>query len=422
MENSLQNAAPTSRLRTILVLGALVALGPLTIDTYLPALPAITDDLGSTDAAVQFTLTGTLIGLAIGQLVVGPLSDALGRRRPLIAGTIIHVVASMLCVIAPNVAVLGVLRAVQGFGAAAAMVIALAVVRDLFDGNAAATVMSRLMLVMGVAPIVAPSLGSVILVHGSWRGVFAMLAALGLGLMLVAMFLLKETLPQQNRRQLELGPVLRTYASLFRDRQFVVLVVVAALGMAALFAYISGSSFVLQDQYGLGQQQFSLVFAVGAIALIGASQLNVVLLQRFNPKQIVIAALLVSTVAGAVLIVTTELGIGGMWGFLIPVWFVLGAAGFVIPNSPALALSRHGEAAGTAAAVLGAAQFGLGALVAPLVGVLGNDGPAIAMTMTAGALIALLALFAVRTSTTDTESVVVYEGKDVDVDAAVSQR
>ena len=390
-----QPAAP-SRLRTILVLGALVALGPLTIDVYLPALPAITEDLGSTDAAVQFTLTGTLIGLAVGQLVIGPLSDSLGRRRPLIAGTMIHIVASLLCMIAPTVGVLGVTRALQGFGAAAAMVIAIAIVRDLFDGRAAATVMSRLVLVMGVAPIVAPSLGSLVLIHGSWRGVFAGLAVVGAALMLVAMFLLKETLPEERRRPNEFLPVLRTYGSLLGDRRFVVLVLVAGLGMSALFAYISGSSFVLQDGYGLGEQQFALVFGIGAVALISASQLNVLALQRFTPQRIVTVALVAMAASGAALIVTTTTGFGGIVGFMVPVLFVLASAGFVMPNSPALALSRHGEAAGTAAALLGAAQFGIGALIAPLVGVLGNDGPAMAIAMTGGATIALFALASVR--------------------------
>lgn len=395
-------AAPaSSRLRIILVLGALVALGPLTIDTYLPALPAITEDLNSTTAAVQFTLTGTLLGLAVGQLVVGPLSDSLGRRRPLIAGTIVHIVASILCMMAPNVAVLGLLRTLQGFGAAATAVIALAIVRDLFSGRGAATVLSRLVLVMGVAPILAPSLGGVVLLHGSWRWVFALLAVLGAALMLIAIFLLKETLPEERRRPAAIRPVLSTYRFLLRDKQFVVLVLVAALGMSALFSYIAGSSFVLQDQYGLDEQQFALVFGIGAVALIGASQLNVIALNRFTPQRIVIVALMAMAAAGATLFVTTSLEFGGIWGFMVPVLFVLAAAGFVMPNSPALALSRHGEAAGTASALLGAAQFGLGAVVAPIVGVLGNDGPAMAITMTIGAGIALAALIAVGTVSTD---------------------
>jgi MFS transporter, DHA1 family, multidrug resistance protein len=383
-----------ARVRLILVLGALIALGPLTIDMYLPALPAIADDLLTTSSAVQLTLTGTLLGLGIGQLVIGPLSDAMGRRMPLIAGTAVHVVSSVLCLVAPNVAVLGLLRLLQGVGAAAAMVVAMAVVRDLFSGRAAATVLSRLMLVMGVAPILAPTLGAAILLKGSWRGVFAVLAGLGVALMLVAVFLLKETLPPERRRTGALRPVLRTYRSLLADREFVVLALVSALGMSALFSYVSGSSFVLQDHYGLNQQEFGLVFAVGAVALIGASQLNVVLLNRLTPARIVLRALTAAVVSGLVLVALTATGAGGLLGFVVPLFFLLGAVGFVLPNAPALALSRHGEAAGTAAALLGATQFGLGAAIAPLVGVLGNDGPAMAVTMTGGAAVAWLALAA----------------------------
>jgi MFS transporter, DHA1 family, multidrug resistance protein len=387
-------AEPTrsERVRVILVLGALVALGPLTIDMYLPALPAIADNLHTSSAAAQLTLTGTLLGLGLGQLVIGPLSDAVGRRVPLITGTALHIVASLLCLIAPNIGVLGALRTLQGVGAAAAMVVALAVVRDLFSGRAAATTLSRLMLVMGAAPILAPSLGGAVLLTGSWRSVFAVLAILGMALMIVALVALKETLPPERRRDGQVAPVLRTYGSLLIDREFVVLSMVAALGMSALFSYVSGSSFVLQQQYGLNQQQFALVFGLGAVAIIGASQFNVVLLDRFTPKRIVLVALTTATISGLVLTILAVTGVAGLAGFIVPLLFVLGSVGFVLPNAPALALSRHGEAAGTAAALLGATQFGLGALVAPLVGVLGNDAPAMAITMTGGAAIAMVAL------------------------------
>jgi DHA1 family bicyclomycin/chloramphenicol resistance-like MFS transporter len=393
-EQLAESPTGAARLKIILVLGALIALGPLTIDMYLPALPALGADLGASESAVQLTLTGTLVGLGLGQLIIGPLSDAMGRRRPLIAGTIVHIGASVLCLVAPNVVVLGLLRTLQGVGAAATMVVAMAVVRDLFSGKAAATILSRLMLVMGTAPILAPSIGAAVLLTGSWRGVFAVLALLGGALLLVAIFLLKETLPPERRRTSAIRPVLRTYKMLVSDRQFVVLALVAALGMSALFSYVSGSSFVLQDTFGLSQQEFGLVFAVGAVALIGASQVNVVLLNRWTPRQIVFGALAAGLVFGAVLILVAESGFGGLVGFLAPLLLLLAAVGLVLPNAPALALSRHGEAAGTAAALLGAAQFGLGALIAPIVGVLGNDGPAMALTMTGGVLVAWVALAA----------------------------
>jgi MFS transporter, DHA1 family, multidrug resistance protein len=392
-----RDSTPTAgeRMRVILVLGALIALGPLTIDMYLPALPSIVDDLESSSAAVQLTLTGTLIGLALGQLIIGPLSDIVGRRLPLIVGTAIHIVASLLCAIAPNVAVLGLFRGLQGLGAAAAAVVAMAVVRDLFTGRAAATVLSRLMLVMGVAPVLAPSLGGGILLVGSWRWVFGALTILGVALLVLAVFSLRETLPPERRRGRGIMPVVRTYGGLLRDRQFVVLVLVAALAMSALFAYIAGSSFVLQEEFGLNEQQFAIVFALGAIALIGASQLNVLLLGYFAPVRIVISALSGAVVASLVMTVLAVAGIGGMIGFLVPLWFVLGAVGFVMPNAPALALSRHGEAAGTAAALLGAAQFGLGAIIAPVVGALGNDNVAVSVTMVGVSALALAALIAV---------------------------
>jgi DHA1 family bicyclomycin/chloramphenicol resistance-like MFS transporter len=385
----------------IVVLGVMVALGPLTIDMYLPALPKIADDLSVSSSVVQLTLTGTLAGLALGQLIVGPLSDSLGRRRPLMAGIMLHIAASILCVLAPNLVVLGLARVLQGAGAAAAMVVAIAVVGDLFADNAAATVLSRLMLVLGVAPVVAPSLGAAVLLHGSWHWVFAALVVLAGVLLLVAALALPETLPPSHRRPLRVRGIAATYAELLRDKRFVILVLVAALGMSGLFAYIAGASFVLQGTYGLDQQAFALVFGAGAVALIGATQFNVVLLRRFSPQTITLWALAAALLAAGVFVGLSVAHVGGLAGFVVPVWAILGTMGLVIPNAPAVALSRHPDAAGTAAALLGAAQFGLGAAVAPLVGVLGNDELALSVVMAVSVLVALLALLAVGASTTD---------------------
>lgn len=262
-------------MQLVLVLGALIALGPLTIDMYLPALPAITAAFATTEAATQLTLTGTLAGLALGQLLIGPLSDALGRRRPLIAGVVLHVLASGAAAIAPNILVLGALRVLQGVGCAAAVVVAMAIVRDLFTGVAAATLLSRLMLVMGAAPVLAPTLGSQVLRVTDWRGIFVVLAALGVGLVALAVVGLQETLPPSRRRPGGVRATLGAYRTLLRDRTFVGLVVVAGLSMAALFGYVAGSSFVFQGQYGMDEQTFGLVFGAGAIGLIAATQLNV---------------------------------------------------------------------------------------------------------------------------------------------------
>ena len=399
-----------SRTRMIVVLGVMVALGPLTIDMYLPALPKIADDLAVSSSVVQLTLTGTLAGLALGQLIVGPLSDSLGRRRPLMAGIVLHIAASVLCMLAPNLAVLGLARVLQGAGAAAAMVVAIAVVGDLFAESAAATVLSRLMLVLGVAPVVAPSLGAAVLLHGSWHWVFAALVVLAGVLLGVAALGLPETLPPSHRRPLRVRGIAATYAELLRDRRFVILVLVAALGMSGLFAYIAGASFVLQGTYGLDQQSFALVFGAGAVALIGATQFNVVLLRRFSPQTITLWALAAALLAGGVFVGLSVADVGGLAGFVVPVWAILGAMGLVIPNAPAVALSRHPDAAGTAAALLGAAQFGLGAAVAPLVGVLGNDELALSVVMAVSVLVALLALLAVGVSTSDNDDDTVIEG------------
>ena len=383
---------PPSRVRMIAVLGALVALGPLTIDMYLPALPKIADDLSVSSSVAQLTLTGTLAGLALGQLIVGPLSDSLGRRRPLMAGIVLHMLASLLCLFAPNIEVLGVARGLQGMGAAAAMVVAIAVVGDLFAESVAATVLSRLMLVLGVAPVVAPSLGAAVLLKASWHWVFAALVVLAGILLLLAALALPETLPASHRRPLKVRSIAATYVELLRDAGFVILVLVAALSMSGLFAYIAGASFVLQGHYGLDQQAFALMFGAGAVALIGATQFNVVLLRRFAPQTIVLWALVVAALTGVVFVGLSYEHIGGLPGFVVPVWAILAAMGLVIPNAPAVALARHPDAAGTAAALLGAAQFGLGAAVAPMVGVLGNNEIALALVMTAGMVIALLLL------------------------------
>src|SRR4051812_36971441 len=323
--------------RLALILGAFVAVGPLTIDMYLPALPALRADLGTTSAAVQLTLTGTLVGLAVGQLVIGPWSDALGRRRPLLAGTALHVLASLLVLVAPNLAVLAMLRVLQGVGTAAAGVVALAIVRDLFDGRAAATMLSRLFLVMGVAPVLAPTIGGELLRFTSWRGIFAVLAVYGVVLLAVGFVGVRETLPPERRRPGGLRGTGAVYGSLLRDRAYVGLVVVAGLTMAALFAYVSGSSFVYQRQFGLDAQQFGLVFGAGAFWLIAATQLTPVLLRRWSSAQLLLAATAAGTVAGGVLLGLAGTCNGGPFCGAVPLLAGLSATGPTLAHAPALA-------------------------------------------------------------------------------------
>ena len=389
---SAEPVAPPRAWRIVLLLGSLIALGPLSIDMYLPALPDLTGDLSATPSEVQLTLTGVLVGLGLGQLLIGPLADVYGRRRPLLAGIALHVATSLLCAVAPTIAVLDVLRVLQGVGAAAASVVAMAVVRDLFTGAAAAAVISRLVMVMGLAPVMAPSLGSAVLEVGSWRTVFVVLAGLGLLLGGVAVVGLTETLPAERRTAGGLRPTLRGYGVLLRDRRLVGFMVVASLTMAAVFAYVSGAPFVLQEGFGLDERTFGVVFGAGAIGLIASSQLNVTLLRRFPPGVILSAALAVAAVAGLVLLLDAVTGAFGILGILVPLWVVLAMVALCGPNATALALAEHGERAGAASALLGASQFVVGALVAPLAG-LGEAGSAVPMAATiAGALVAAAVL------------------------------
>jgi MFS transporter, DHA1 family, multidrug resistance protein len=386
--------SPTGRryVQLVLVLGALIALGPLTIDMYLPAFPRIGDDLGASDSAVQLTLTGMLLGLAVGQLVIGPLSDAFGRRRPLVVGIATHAVASLACAVAPTIVLLATVRVVQGFAGAAISVVAMATVRDLFEGVAVARIMSRLMLVIGLAPILAPTIGGLVLTFTSWRGIFVVLAGAALLLVAVAFFFLRETLPVDRRRPATVRSSLAAYRSLVRDRVFVALAVIGGSMMAAIFAYVSGAPFVLQDGFGLDTRTFGLVFGLNAAGLTVTSQVNPVLLRWFTVRQVLGGAIVAATLAAAALLVVGLTGAGGLIAVLVPLAVLVSTAGLALPNVPALALTRHGEAAGTAAAVLGCVQFGVGAVVAPLVGAFGSTTAApmaaamLAVTTLAGVL------------------------------------
>ncbi|WP_037355216.1 Bcr/CflA family multidrug efflux MFS transporter [Amycolatopsis orientalis] len=382
-----------SQLKLVLVLGVLVALGPLSIDMYLPALPDITRELSTTESTIQLTLTGTVLGLGLGQLVAGPLSDAMGRRIPLVAGSLIHVLASLLCLVAPTVELLSAARVLQGLGAAAGAVLALAVVRDLYTDRAAAKLLSKLILVMGVSPVLAPTLGSALLAWTHWRGVFVALAAIGLASGVAAALALPETLPPARRQPFRFRATVRSYRSLFTDRSFVGLVLVAGFAMAGLFAFVSGGSFVFQQQYGLDQQQFGLMFGASAVWLIAATQVNARLMNRFEPHQVLLFASVAAAASAAVLLATALTGFGGMFGVAVPVWAVLFFAGLILPNAPAVALDAHGDNAGTAASLLGAVQFGVGAAVSPVVGLLGNNAVAMATVMFGGLVVSGLVLW-----------------------------
>ncbi len=372
-----RTASPTGGryVRLVLVLGAMIALGPLTIDMYLPAFPRISHDLDASDSAVQLTLTGMLLGLAVGQLVIGPLSDSLGRRRPLIVGICAHATASALCAIAPTIAVLAGVRVLQGLAGAAVSVVAMAIVRDQFEGVAMARIMSRLMLVIGLAPIIAPSLGGLVLGFTSWRGIFVLLAAAAVLLLVVAVLGVPETLPAARRRPAGVAASLVGYRALLRDRVFVALALIGGLMLAAMFAYVSGASFVLQDGFGLDARTFGLVFGINAAGLTITSQFNPLLLRRLRVRTVLTGAIIGAMAAATALLVVGLTGVGGLVAVLVPLALLVSLAGLSLPNTPALALTRHGEAAGSAAAVLGCVQFGVGAFIAPVVGAFGSSTP-----------------------------------------------
>ena len=379
-------------MRLVVVLGAVNAIGPLSIDMYLPAFPEIADGLNTSAAQVQLTLTACVAGLALGQLVVGPLSDRLGRRVPLIAAMAVYAVASVSCALAPSALVLMGLRLVQGLAGAGGVVIARAVVRDLHSGAAAVRLFSSLMLVTGLAPILAPLAGAQILGVTSWRGIFVVLAVLSALLAALVAFGLRETLPPERRIHDGLGRTLATMRGLLADRWFLGHALAGGLGFGALFAYIAGSSFVLQGIYGVSPQLYSVLFAVNGLGLIGGSQVNARLVGRYGPARLLRAGLLsIAASAGTLLAVVVAGGLG-VWAVLAPMFVIVSSLSFVLPNSTALALADHAEVAGTASALLGVCQFLIGALVAPLVGAGGTDSAVpMAGVMTAAALGALVA-------------------------------
>jgi DHA1 family bicyclomycin/chloramphenicol resistance-like MFS transporter len=378
--------------RLVIVLGSVNAIGPLSIDMYLPAFPEIARSLETSASSVQLTLTACVAGLALGQLLIGPLSDRYGRRTPLIAAMSVYAVASVLCVLAPNVLALTGLRFVQGLAGAGGVVIARAVVRDLHSGAAAVRLFSSLMLVTGLAPILAPLAGGQVLNHTSWRGIFWVLTVLSALIALLVTFGLRETLPKARRSSSGLAETLRTMRALLRDRWFVGHGLAGGLGFGALFAYISGSSFVLQGIYGVSPQLYSVLFAMNGLGLIAGSQVNARLVGRFGPAYLLRAGLVAIAVSASALLVVVSVGGFGVVAVLVPMFVIVSSLAFVLPNSTALALNDHAAVAGTASALLGMGQFVIGAAVAPLVGAAGTESAVpMAAIMTVVALAALVA-------------------------------
>lgn len=379
-----------NRIAIFVVVGALTGIAPLSIDAYIPGLPELTSDLGTSASTGQLTLTAFLLGLALSQVVAGSISDNVGRRGPVLAGLIAYLASSLLCGLSPGILTLTFLRLVQGAAAGVGFVIARAIIRDLYTGTAGARIFARLVIVSGVAPVIAPILGGQVLRFTSWRGLFVLFAVVSAMILAAAYVFLFETLPVHLRHEPGLRTKLRVFRALIVDTSFLPYALVGSLGFAAMFSYIAGAPFVLEDIHGLSPQEFSLAFAANALGLVVLSQVSGRLVERVGPAVLLRVGAAMSATGGAVTLLSVVLE-AGLMPLLIGLWLTVSAIGLIVPNSTALALARQGERAGSASALYGLGQFGLGALLAPLAGIAGNhDALPMAITIAACGLGALL--------------------------------
>ena len=358
--------------RTVVVLGLLSTLGPLSLDLYLPALPQLADDLNASASAAQLSITACLVGLAFGQLIAGPLSDRLGRRRPLIVGLVAFLLASVACALAPSVAILVLLRLIQGLAGAAGIVISRAIARDLYSGRALMIFFSRLLLVAGLAPVIAPILGGQLSRIMSWRGIFGVLAGFGAVLLLAGLFGLRETLPPERRIVGGFHRTLQGYNTLLHDRFFVGCALSSGLAGASMFAYIAGSTFVLQRIYGMSPQGFSLVFGCISLGLVAAAQGGARLALVWPLTRVLGLGLTINLLGATALLMTVISGLplAALIGALV---IMVCAVGLIFPTANALAMADYPDLAGTASSLQGLSQFVFGAVAAPLVGIAGDQ-------------------------------------------------
>ena len=377
----------------IVVLGMLSAFGPLSIDLYLPGMPQLIAELGADHSLGQATLSASMIGLAAGQLLLGPLSDRYGRRTPMLIGVGVFALMSVVCALAPNMPVLLAARVVQGLGGSAGIVITRAIIRDVSSGAEAARAFAMLAAILGITPVLAPLLGGALLLITDWRGLFLALAVIGAALVALIWFRVPDTLPAERRVDAGLRALGAEAAGVLRNRPFVVMAIALALGSLALFNYVSMSAFVLQEQFGFDEQQFSIAFAVNSFGILGGSMLGRWLVGRMRVRVLAVGALVVSTLASAALLVLSLAG-APLVAVLVPLFFAVSVHGVVLANTTALAMSSVSRAVGTASALLGALQMGTGALVPPLVSLGGVTMTLMAGTMLTGAAFGLLVLLA----------------------------
>ncbi|MBW5467417.1 Bcr/CflA family efflux MFS transporter [Brevibacillus formosus] len=360
------------RLWMAAILGSLSAFGPLSLDMYLPALPMLADDLQTSTSMTQLSLTACMLGLSFGQLFAGPISDVRGRRIPLIIGLILYAVSSFLCAVAPSIYTFVLLRFVQGLAGSAGIVIARATVRDLYSGTELTKFFALLMLINGIAPIAAPIVGGQILEFTTWHGVFVVLGLIGAIMFLVVVLALPETLPQERRSKAGIGNTLATFGTLLKDRVFMGYAMAQGLVTAAMFAYIAGSPFVFQKIFEVSPQTFSLIFAINGVGIIIASQITGKLAGKVKETSLFIAGITIAGVGGILLLAMILLQ-AGLIAVLIPLFFVVSSVGIVGATGFSLAMQNQSKAAGSASALQGLLSFISGGIVAPLVGISGEQ-------------------------------------------------
>lgn len=371
-----------------------MGFGPFTIDMYLPAFPAVAKDLHTSDTAIQLTLTATTIGFGVGQLVVGPLSDAFGRRRPLAVATSVHVAASLWIMVAPSVGWVIAGRVVQGFGAAGSGVVTMAIARDLFAGQRLVCTLARMALVTAMAPVFAPAIGAQVLRVVSWRGVFGVLAVFGLAMTIVSLAMLRETLPPERRHGSGLAAMRKRYRAVLADKVYLGLIVLGGMSFSTMFIYLSSSSFLYQRDFGLSPQLYGFLFAANAIGLAGCSQISARWLRRSSPVRVLSTWLSVMLLSAVALLLAHVLDAAASI-LMIVIFVVIASVGGVSPTVQATSLSRHGSQAGTAGSLLGAFNFGVAGVISPLVGLMGISVASMASVMIAVLLVAHLSLWLV---------------------------
>jgi len=352
--------------RLVLLLGAIIAFPPMAIDMYLPALPTIGTALRSSPEAAQQTVSAFFAGLAIGQFFYGSASDRLGRRGPLLTGIALFVLASALCAVATTMPMLLLGRVLQALGACGGIVISRAIVRDRFDHNHSAQVLSQLMLVMGLAPILAPLLGGWVLLVAGWRAIFWVLVAFGVAVGIAAFFLLPESRSDATAQRARAENPVGAYFRLLGQRRMIGYMLGGCLNSACLFTYIAASPGLLMGTYGVPVSQFGWFFGANAAGLIGASQLNRILLRRHTSDQVLAVLGVIAVIAAVALAIAAFTGLGGMWGVLVPLFFALASYGIMTGNTSAGALSVDPHRAGSASAIMGGASFGAGAAVSAI--------------------------------------------------------